>query len=84
LGGSCSGARRARPGFFGRDDKRGQLVSGWRLGLGTDSEKEVNGPWAASLAGPIRFPSACSDFPNFFSFFSIFFIILLKQLQFEF
>jgi hypothetical protein len=53
--------------------------------LSTDSEEEVNGPWAASPAGLIRFPSACSDFPKFLSFFfSVFFINLLKQLQFEF
>jgi hypothetical protein len=85
FGGDLPGVRRVRPRLHERDDKWVQLVSGWRLGLGTDSEKEVNRPWAASLAGLIRFPSAYSDFPNFFSFFfSVFFITLLKQLPFEF
>jgi hypothetical protein len=51
-------AQRVRPGLLAEmtSGARPSVAGGGRRG--TDSEKELNGPWAASLAGPNRLPSA--------------------------
>jgi hypothetical protein len=63
------GGLRVRPVLFGRDDMWSPGVSGWREGSVPIRKGREDGPWADSLAGPVRFPAACSGFLIFFSFF---------------